>query len=833
MLRIDLNRPEGEEMGVDPRVKVRFGFLVGDWTRLDSREIDRRLREKAQEESPGASLNDLIKKMVKEVAYGQARLSLKEFVERFRKNKLAELIAMKFVNSLFVIDTEQRGEPEWADGRGLSAEGEGEPEQMVLRSVIGFLDRNKLTSTETLYEFLRQQKVDWPMVNIQNLFLTKYEEVGADGQVRLKSLKRRVVSKIEDSLENIAAEAYSEKFNEDKRGFVMGFMMGRVVRYDSQAKKMTFDREEFRALVGYLDSIGCDISNFEGRTLYDWLYYDSRGMAKYVEEQRVNAARFETRHRLEQAGGPLTEEEAKSPLFFEEDFDVKAFHDRYIKPELFRFYSSKLGKMRKVREMDLFHALHDVNNLGRANYTLQLRRYLTALLEVYKKSPKQFFQKVKDLLGLQHSPYLSVLSNQDVQGHFNYFFGQTREKFKKVLAEALYYRKDEAIHRACVYPEEILNCTDLVSLIEWFLRPELFKQQFPHHSGLPNDQIAYMCSSLMREFMNVMERMSDRKFIEAEKRRNLLVEDMRRSLNIRHLGSVELSFQLVEEVDQLGRSFSPQRLDVVLDARDVQEFVNGQDRRLAEQIARGESHNGLLECRSAEGHKQYFRLYGQEKKKFSKVLMTIPVMRYDQPSGEFIKEKDLTTSALIYSGDDQYVHLKDPLTILLSYDRGKEVTDESRWMICFANTEGKEAFKSFLYSRNPKGMIKNEDASENRFVSNKKRSGNAARSTKKFKQGQEFVHTMEMSYVTAKVQRMENGRKVKLLQTEKMTLETQCQTLRNLLTTNLSQNSPSSHDVYKAQSYWPLVFSYYFPPEIFGDQFKEFQDQGFMVENED
>ena len=74
---------------------------------------------------------------------------------------------------------------------------------------------------------------------------------------------------------------------------------------------------------------------------------------------------------------------------------------------------------------------------------------------------------------------------------------------------------------------------------------------------------------------------------------------------------------------------------------------------------------------------------------------------------------------------------------MISQDRGKEVTDECRWMLSFADAAGQEAFKSFLYSRNPKGLVKNEDVAENRFISNKrKKSVVTASSTSTFKKGQ-------------------------------------------------------------------------------------------------
>mgnify|MGYP001613704223 CR=1 FL=1 len=86
--------------------------------------------------------------------------------------------------------------------------------------------------------------------------------------------------------------------------------------------------------------------------LYDWLYYDSREMAKYVEEQKVNATRFGVREEIVQAGvlkqDGAGSEVREEKVFFEDGFDVKAFHDRYVKPALFRYHSKKLRKLKRT-----------------------------------------------------------------------------------------------------------------------------------------------------------------------------------------------------------------------------------------------------------------------------------------------------------------------------------------------------------------------------------------------------------------------------------------------------------------------------------------------------
>lgn len=210
--------------------------------------------------------------------------------------------------------------------------------------------------------------------------------------------------------------------------------------------------------------------------------------------------------------------------------------------------------------------------------------------------------------------------------------------------------------------------------------------------------------------------------------------------------------------------------------------------------------------------------------------MNIPVMKFDEKQKRFVQGNPVYTEALIYSGDNHFVHVKDKLTRVISQDRGKEVTDENRWMLSFADPAGQEAFKAFLVARNPQGLIKLEDSEEGRFISNKTRGKNSALSTKTFKEGQEFAHVLEMSYASEFPPNENPTIKQPPFQMEKVTLETQCQKFRQLLITNLSNYTVSSHDVYRSQRAWPLLFDLYFSPEFFGDKYKDFQDEGFKTE---
>lgn len=173
-VEIDLRNRFGEkpENYIDPRVKVRFGFLIRSFENEDDKNIDIKLREQAQSDSPGASLSDLIKRMVKEVAFSQFRLNLDEFIHRFKKNNLADLIATKFANSLVFIDSDLKYLDQNNDQQ-LDRQLE-ELEKQVLLNTVLFLDRYNLTGAETLFEFFKQQKDDAPEISISRLFLHEY-----------------------------------------------------------------------------------------------------------------------------------------------------------------------------------------------------------------------------------------------------------------------------------------------------------------------------------------------------------------------------------------------------------------------------------------------------------------------------------------------------------------------------------------------------------------------------------------------------------------------------------------------------------------------------------
>ena len=827
MLRLRVTRTI-EEGIVKPQVNGLVAVRLDHLTKDYKGDVGKQLIERVQEAPPGRSLSDLIKGMAKEIAYDQAKYSLSEFVECFEKNQIADVIATAFAESLAKeIDSawsaNERNHPLVQNNE----EKQIEAEIKVLTNISDFLDKYNLTASVTLFEFLSQQKSVSPLVDISELFVA--EHVALDSSIT--TLKDKVAQKISSQIRRIAEEAYFEKFNEDKRGFVMGFLMKRVIRYDSDSGLMKFEHKQFVYLMEYLDSIGCTVNRIGLETLYDWLCSDSREMARYLEESSVNAARFGVRKDLVGAGAleKVDLKDLPEPAFFQKGFDVKKFYDRYIAPAIFRFYSSKLVKMPRVREPDLLHQLSDHNNPR--NYTTYLLRYVEALVETAKGDPRAFIAKVRDVFGLNNNLIEEDFSDEQVQEHFAYCFSKAEEKYRRNLLDALAYRGDQEIHDKLHYPEEILKCRDLAVLLEWFLKPQVFKALFPQHNDLSNQKISFMCSVFLRDFLKVSKKLSSKVVMEAKKGRDMLETYFVNTLDIKCMNSMPIPFRLMEELDENGKPFKERKCELACVSSYLGAFLKNLDSRLSDKA-----------METVDGEIQYqgkrYALLPIEHKNFKKVKMRVPIIpikKNGRSKKLFGDKKYVEIEALIYTGDKHYIHVKDDIAELFSEDRGKEVSDKNRWLLVFSNQQDLDVFREFMYACDAREFVKIDDKLEKRQSSNKKKRPKRSENSEKFKEQQNFAITKAFSFPSVvEVEEVnENGEKVlsKRIQTASKVLETQCLGLEQVLISYLSDYSATGHKSFAAERAWPLLFQY-FPPEIFGDFVKEFELQGFKYKKE-
>ncbi len=798
-------------IGAESRRRKPEGSLPGEVREREFDGIDLAMKQAAGASQGSTSFSDIIKIMVKEV-FQEYKVSLPEFVERFRDDGLAEELLGTLDRDLAKIELQIPRPVNPVPDEQLR-----KVEMLVLAKVRSFLDENKLQQTATVYRFLVDQKKLRPMLDLKKLLTIKFSEQNGNGQHKMTNLREKIVQKINDSVEQIAADAYREKFAENNKDFVLESLMGPIIAPDKTKKRMGFNHRKFLDLMEYLDKQKASIARIGGQSLYDLLYEESREMAKHHEELRVEGLIDATGNSVTGVINETPRVEGGEKLFYEPGFDVKAFYDRHIARAIMKFYSKKqLSKKENLRITDLFQQILDPSTQGKTNYTVLLIKFAKDLVETSYKDPKLYMEKVRELLGLKASVAYPDLSDEAVKNHFRFYLAKAADKFRITIGDALYYRLDSEAKTACTYPKPILLCTDPLKLMEWFIYPDQFRKENPDFKDLPDDQITYMSGAFLRDFLNVLNQLSSQEFAEAEVQRDWMEENEKQRLQIEVIKDLDVNFRVLVQLDEKGQETKPPRYEWALNNNDLLEFAEGLDQDLSKKIFE----EPTLQNLSWKG-KEYKVLSTEEQKHFKMVRMRIPLLVWDKKERVFRKQFREVV-ALVYTGDNHLIHVKDELTRVISTDRGKEVSDVHRWMWVFKNPQDLDAFSTYIYDNYPFGLIKVEDNKEDRHITYKNKVSKGTKSTGKFKENQEFAHTGRTAYPV-------HGPGDKIFVTHPM-LETKCMTLKEILLA-LSAYTDRSHDVYKSQRAWPLLFSMYFPPQIFGDRFKEIEKQGCDYQN--
>ncbi|MCC7431967.1 hypothetical protein IT412_00415, partial [Candidatus Peregrinibacteria bacterium] len=503
---------------------------------------------------------------------------------------------------------------------------------------------------------------------------------------------------------------------------------------------------------------------------------------------------------------------------------VQKFYEENIFPKLFRFYSKKLKKLKKVREPDFLSKMNDPNNDISANYTTHLLRYLQVLHNTYREDSADFVAKIRELFGLNDSPLLKSLSHKEVLIYIEQYLDKAREKMEAVRKEALLFRMNDAeLMAACDYPDEIKGCKNLATLIGWVLNPEDFLRTHPEYRDWTELMVRSAAGAMIRDFLIVTKELSSERFSEVIQKRELSEKRMRKTLGIKILdNALPVDFRLMKAQVADRRGGFKTVSKVAFSRKKLGNFVGKVDADISDQLMNDPGINQI----QIDG--VLYQVSPIERKMFARAQITIPVMVYDEKKKIFKKnKKPRVVEVLIYIGgdnsgfNDQLIHNKGGISMVMSQDRGKEVSDKTRWMICCANKDDEDAVRDFLYSDNARSIIKADDPKEGRKLNSKNGKSARTKSSESFKEQQAFSIAKTFYYPRKNA----NG-EIELVEAG---LETQCQGLEELIASNLSHYSETSHDIYKAQRSWPKLFSSYFPPEIFGDKYKEFQSCGYRV----
>lgn len=781
----------------DLRVEVRFGFLTSGHE-TNEKTIDRRLKDKVERVSADSSLKDLIERLVTEVAYRESKMTPKEFLDAFDRASLPELITAKFL--WYYLDEDKKNKEllqSIKEDYQVDDEKEAEIEISAKKKILEFLEKSRLDGAITFFEFLSNLHRKFPYLKIGSLL---------EGDVEIK-----LISKIREGFPKIAMSKYKALYTEDKKGFVIGYMMGRVIRLDKKLDAELFDSVVFRQILEFVDQMGDSMESLNGESLYDLLYKESKAMADYVEREQLEMVRLHTRSAIEKAG--LIDNDEEEVRFYHPEFNVGEFYKEKIVPTIFKFNSKKLGRLKKVRLVDLLDL--STQALRQSTFSLQHLSKLRSMVELHDRDPQEFFEMVRYHMGFNYSPRAVYFEDELVEENIDETFDVVKRKIGKNIEDALAYREEEdPIRNDCRYIPEIINNHKLIDLMKWLLNPANFKAKFPQYEAIADEVIIHQCKIMLQEFLMVDLAIHDEGFKQVGVRRESLQDFVRKGLEISDEKSLELKFRLMEEIDESGEVILDKKKKpnywVAFGNEGIEECYNGLDPQVNKEILENEG----LKRYEMDG--KFYKVYPTEKKNFTKVKMTVPFYESDKNGKNLAKRKE-QIEMLIYSAGGKFIDSKDVLSNLLSQTRGKEISDENRWMLAYPTKKDGDMFKEFLYGIEPHKIIKVEDAAEGRMINRKNKVAEKVSSSVHLKEAQDLAMAKKIDLV--KKAEGKASRKANVL-------ETLVQSVPSMLSLYLSDHSVSAHPVYRATRAWSLM-GIYFNPQVWGDKYQEYKNQGF------
>lgn len=818
---------------INPGVQVRFSNLTRNQN-LTSDQIDEKLVKKAHEQSEASSLNDLIKNLVKEFAYKEAGLTLQEFLDKFDENNLADIIVKSFRDKIAQLDNEPSHLVKFAKfNRSVSDEDIKKGKMEVLRNITAYLENENLSGAVTLFEFLKNLQTRFPYLQFGELFYIPLR-TAKDKTEETPTLMERIIAKINVNKTRVATEAYREKFDEDKKGFVMHYMVGRVIKLGKTGKEMVFDGKKFKDLMAYLDSLGVDIENVNGGTLYEWLAEESEEMAKHVEAERVNIVQRGIREELGKLPLDLPPESQKhdAKLIFEKGFNVEAFYKKHITWAILKYNSKKFRKPHSNPEVQLFHGSNSAERMSQVIFSTAhaayLRRLVRTAQEDVKTKNQNFMATIRVLFGFNDSPLLKSLSNAEVTEILANYMDLAEKKLNKNVDDAMFYArqsgdaKDREAVEACKYYPEITGCRDLAKLMEWLVYKGSFKRDYPQYADASDSIIYHQCLMMLKDFAFISKRVNSEAFMSVGRRRQQLEEYQKKALGIRNPRPVNMRYRLMQEIIVKDGKEIPGPFKVIYDNKGLAGFDGGLDTGLAKALMADENITSI-----EESGKKYI-VFPVEEAKFKKVEMNLKMLVAD-PVTDLMVKKSHKMEVLIYAGGNQYIHVKDELSRLLSETRGKEVTDENRWLIVPANRDDSDKLKTFLLMDHARDTLKLDDPRGGVSFSNKK-NGAVGRtdSSKGLKSNQEWSIAKRHWLPDKDDDSIQGKLEPKNLVRRDAILETQAQTLADLLIYNISNHSPSSHTRYRSERALALM-KVYFNPQIWGDKYREYFKRGYKA----
>lgn len=782
-------------------------------------EIRATINEYGEKIYIGSIIDDLIRK-----CFNEENLLQEEFVDWFVRHKIADMLVVHFVARL---------------PRSEAHNDEEDPHYRSAKESLRSFLENFATSSRSLHSFIESRRKRFKDINYFQIFL--------DPEVR---------GLLHDQINDIAAHRAEAQFDvffkENPTNFILSYVFNRVFTLKSDGN-IEVDDEALHNLVAFLD---------KHKFHLEQLYY-------LIFEELVKM------RALKDSVGGISDEVVElvyaneildGSRLLRDDFDFDRIWKDHFRPAIVDVRREKVG-VEKYRTVDV--STVDIGSLAEVHLPVESLDPVKNLLQLVKGDDKEFMYQLRKyfnyLMHEESTGKTKVEKEAGPEGLVGWVRKQVKGKIFKILrrrkldqdderelkiaaltdkqilnilgeqmdhvADFITYITEEGLERRdaddpirqnCRVMPELLGCRDMRKLLTWIAEPQSFIDEFPQYSHVKRSVISHFARK-MWEFLLLYRKYAFKQvFMEAQKRRGSLEDFFCKSLNIRETRQVVKKYQVVTEIDD------PATAEPITYPLDPGKVVSGPNCKNNCKIKTTPHYRILNEDEidpdKVDGGKEYdpetgkwYQYYPTEERKFLEAKVTIP----NGKKGKFVEGK-----ILIYSGDGDIVHCKSLESYLSSILRKKTPSDLLRMTFVTDDPEVRQALMDYMYDNyySSGNYDKLEHVQEGRFLCSKYedkvvvKNGNAA-----YYGGRDFSGA---PYATVAVV-SDDGE----IEHTHLGFETHIMTMDSLLISSSDHTSISHGKVYTPGREFNNMFTYLFPPALFGKQFAEYKMQGFKGRN--
>lgn len=731
----------------------------------------------------GAIQKQKLKKIIDDLcdmALQEGNLMQDEFLEVFRGQQIALSMIANFI----------------AKYRPQESQISSSELKLAQQELLSFIDSYAEDNGSSLFKFLEDLLIGYPGINIYGLFKSTPKAVSM------------LAKQIDKAAEDISSDYYRAKMEDDPENFLLDFIINRVTFTREHSGEMHIDEEGLAKLIRLADE-----AKYPLEELHTLLYNEIVRIRSTVGDAKsvIYSLRglMKSCERLD--GYPL----------LDNHLDYQSLWDDYFQPAIIEARRQKLTV--PVRFVDSRHTRFEQMIVPK-----EVNEPIRAIAEdikddeYYIKYLRNTYDYPMPAENSGEKSSIAYLSDQEVLKTMADQLEATAAMMNNIIKTGLSRRSPkDSIHMDCEVIPEIINCTDVRKLMTWLGYPEKFIEEYPQYKSegrrkLPHKIIAHF-SRKMLEFLDLYRKYELREDRQRSKEERALAEECLCSPSFLHVRKIKpgrspVEFRIKAEVDP-----RTQKLITGL-SRTAIEGDNSYLHEVAQELVSpnyeaefGRKNLGLDPTNEVilqdPESKKWFLHYPVEEKKFWETVINV-------------NGRDI--GILIYGGgDNELIHEKSTQSCVESDLRGKNPENDKKRITFVSDIEeDRDALREFFQEQHGARFEIVKDTKEQREHNKSKRS-NKSDTSKEFCEKREFFGVMKLS---VPVRTPDN----KIIH-RVITLEIQIQSLANMVITNCSDYTPSSHRrAFRPERIFEgILFKYIFPPALFGEVYSKYKSQGY------